>query len=321
MESSRPELNTDSDRLCAIIDSLPKAHEMIVREWPDDYPGNYRSWADNVGHPVNAKGRCKTCGNGITCPFAAFWDALVSSVVRELDKRYRISRRGPGRHLCVCTDSVYKGRTCPSPDSRNGCPREGESGKTFRERVMEKYADAPWAEDPALLPDEEPDLSHEDTLFVFGSAPSYRCYVSRHEDCEDGPGQPEEGCTCACHGGPRERHCGGIGDHDPHGECWGSGPFRKDRRREWLKERREEAGLADSAIAAKCAPLKPEIREKLFAELRQENEPQFGVPGCKCRPFTHQGESRYLDRPGDTVDMVSGWETKGCPLHDRKKDA
>lgn len=50
-----------------------------------------------------------------------------------------------------------------------------------------------------------------------------------------------------------------------------------------------------------------------------DEEPQFAVPGCTCRPFTHRnGESRYLDRPGDTVDMVSGWETKGCPLHDRK---
>lgn len=228
------------ERLSPIIDSLPKPDEMIVREWPDDYPGTYASWADSVGHPQGKRG-CKTCGLGGTCPFRAFWDALVSSVVREVDKRYTIHQRPPAAHLCVCSDSVYNGRTCPRPSERSGCPREGESGKTFRERCLEKWGAK--GIDLADLPDEEPDLNHEDVLFVFGRSPSYRCYVSRHEDCEEGPGQPEDGCTCACHGGPREVSCGAFADHDPHGECWGGGPFRKDLRREWLKQKREEAGL------------------------------------------------------------------------------
>ncbi|WP_329214831.1 hypothetical protein OG352_05290 [Streptomyces sp. NBC_01485] len=46
-------------------------------------------------------------------------------------------------------------------------------------------------------------------------------------------------------------------------------------------------------------------------------EPMFGVPGCTCRPFTRQtNPARYLDQPGDTVDMISGW-TLGddCPHH------
>lgn len=241
MESPRPDLNTDSDRLSAIIDSLPKS--MIVREWPDDYPGTYGSWAESVGHGLDRAGRtCKTCGWGITCPFRALWDALIASAVREVDKLYRITPRGPAGRLCVCGDSAYGGRQCPSPSQRSGCPREGMSGKTFRERVLAKWG-AKAEEYLSSLPDEEPDLNHEDVIHLLGRSPSYRCYIARHEDCENGPGQPEDGCTCSCHGGPREVSCGGLGDHDPHGECWGNGPFREDLRRKWLTEKRREAGL------------------------------------------------------------------------------
>jgi hypothetical protein len=47
-------------------------------------------------------------------------------------------------------------------------------------------------------------------------------------------------------------------------------------------------------------------------------EPDFGGEGCTCRPFTHKGGSRYLDQPGDTVDMICGWETGDCPHHKRR---
>jgi hypothetical protein len=227
---------SDSDRLCLLVDGLPK--ELIVREWPDEYPGTYATWAEACGHPQGERG-CKTCGLGGTCPFHALWDALISSVVRELDKTHHISRRSPARHLCVCQDSVHRGSTYPTRQG-TGCMRQGESGKTFRERVMEKWGSKI---DLSELPDEEPDLAHEDTIFLYGSSPSYRCYVSRHEGCEDGPGMPEDGCTCSCHGGPREKSCGSLGDHDPHDDCWGNGPFRKDRRQEWLTEKRREAGF------------------------------------------------------------------------------
>lgn len=48
-------------------------------------------------------------------------------------------------------------------------------------------------------------------------------------------------------------------------------------------------------------------------------EAQFGVDGCTCIPFTRQtNPPRYLNRPTDTVDMISGWETGGdCPHHKR----
>ena len=45
------------------------------------------------------------------------------------------------------------------------------------------------------------------------------------------------------------------------------------------------------------------------AATRLAEQPQFGIPGCTCRPWTRQEDPpRYLDRPGDTVDMISGWE-------------
>jgi hypothetical protein len=50
-------------------------------------------------------------------------------------------------------------------------------------------------------------------------------------------------------------------------------------------------------------------------------EPDFGAEGCTCRPFTHQDGSRYLDQPGDTVDMISGWEIGDCPHHKRPAPA
>jgi hypothetical protein len=46
-------------------------------------------------------------------------------------------------------------------------------------------------------------------------------------------------------------------------------------------------------------------------------EPMFGGDGCTCRPWTRQtNPPRYLDQPGDTADMISGWERgENCPSH------
>jgi hypothetical protein len=45
----------------------------------------------------------------------------------------------------------------------------------------------------------------------------------------------------------------------------------------------------------------------------------FGTEGCDCVPFTRQTTPpRILDRPTDTVDMISGWERGAdCPHHAR----
>jgi len=44
---------------------------------------------------------------------------------------------------------------------------------------------------------------------------------------------------------------------------------------------------------------------------------QFGTDDCTCIPFTRQETPpRYLNRPTDTVDMISGWERgRDCPHH------
>lgn len=229
---------TDSNRLNEIIDSLPKGFP--IKDFPDiPGPTTLLEWAVALGHPMDDKGRCPTCGTGVMCELLSFCEAMVSSVVRELDKLYTVRQRPPAAHLCICGDSARSGGTCPSSRQSSGCPREGESGKTFRERCMERHRE--WLKTAEDLPDEEPDLNHEDTRDRLGPSPSYRCYVSRHGDCEVEKGQAEEGCTCACHPGAREKNCGVLGDHDPHGECWGNGPFRKVpedarspyRRREW----------------------------------------------------------------------------------------
>jgi hypothetical protein len=46
-------------------------------------------------------------------------------------------------------------------------------------------------------------------------------------------------------------------------------------------------------------------------------EHSFGTADCTCIPFTRQTDPpRYLNRPTDTVDMISGWEPGGdCPHH------
>jgi hypothetical protein len=45
--------------------------------------------------------------------------------------------------------------------------------------------------------------------------------------------------------------------------------------------------------------------------------PKFGIPGCTCRPWTRQTDPpRYLDQPGDTLDMIGGWGVgDDCPHH------
>ena len=47
-------------------------------------------------------------------------------------------------------------------------------------------------------------------------------------------------------------------------------------------------------------------------------EHMFSADGCTCVPFTRQTTPpRYLDQPGDTVDMISGWEIRAdCQHHE-----
>jgi hypothetical protein len=73
-----------------LIDLLPK--DMVV--WNDDEELQHfghataRWWLDNLDHPAAGPTHscCKSCGCGGTCTLGAFHDAMISSVVRELDR-------------------------------------------------------------------------------------------------------------------------------------------------------------------------------------------------------------------------------------------
>jgi len=72
------------------------------------------------------------------------------------------------------------------------------------------------------------------------------------------------------------------------------------------------ASIADRDAAADETP-------KLGCGCPDEDavEHGFGTEDCTCIPFTRQTDPpRYLNRPTDTVDMISGWERGAdCPHH------
>lgn len=70
-----------------LIDLLPD--DMVI--WDDDeelsaFPWDLRKWLDVLGHKKAHPGCCKACGCATTCMASAFHEALITSVVRELDK-------------------------------------------------------------------------------------------------------------------------------------------------------------------------------------------------------------------------------------------
>jgi hypothetical protein len=71
-----------------IADLLPEGMQI----WNDDeeleaFPGRDRVWWSNaLGHPRAHRGCCRTCGCATTCLLAAYHDALVMTVIRELDR-------------------------------------------------------------------------------------------------------------------------------------------------------------------------------------------------------------------------------------------
>ncbi|PRX91936.1 hypothetical protein [Allonocardiopsis opalescens] len=73
-----------------LIDQLPDGMTLwgddseIAADWFTPY--DYEKWLEILGHPRAHPGCCKTCGCATTCVLGTFYDAVVSSVVRELDK-------------------------------------------------------------------------------------------------------------------------------------------------------------------------------------------------------------------------------------------
>jgi hypothetical protein len=60
-----------------------------------------------------------------------------------------------------------------------------------------------------------------------------------------------------------------------------------------------------------------ETLRQMAAEEQPAETPMFGSIACTCIPFTRQTDPpRILNRPTDTVDMISGWEIgRDCPHH------
>ncbi|MEU1433999.1 hypothetical protein ABZ438_07860 [Streptomyces sp. NPDC005786] len=86
-----------------LIDQLPA--DMVI--WNDDEElqhfghANSTWWLDALGHTSKgpAHSCCAACGCATTCTAGAFHDALISSVVRELDRlgALRTTTEGPTR--------------------------------------------------------------------------------------------------------------------------------------------------------------------------------------------------------------------------------
>lgn len=86
-EGHRPMTEDERDHL---IDLLPDGMTL----WADDEEATTHfadrtlaRWLDDLGHPrAVGHGYCRTCGPAITCPLAAFYDAVASSMARELNR-------------------------------------------------------------------------------------------------------------------------------------------------------------------------------------------------------------------------------------------
>ncbi len=79
------------DERDALIDQLPTKTMTVwddEEELQDFAHATLPWWRDVLGHPPSGPTHscCKTCGCAITCTLGAFEDALISSVVRELDR-------------------------------------------------------------------------------------------------------------------------------------------------------------------------------------------------------------------------------------------
>ncbi|MEK9524049.1 hypothetical protein MIU24_32450 [Streptomyces venezuelae] len=71
-----------------LIDRIPATAVL----WPHDdelawFPNRtYDEWRTILGHPPAHRGCCQTCGCATTCLLGAFYDSVVTSTVRELDR-------------------------------------------------------------------------------------------------------------------------------------------------------------------------------------------------------------------------------------------
>lgn len=75
------------DQRESIIDALPDGMDIWEYDEPAGYLRDWRWWRRQLSHPhVDGHGYCKTCGPAVSCTLHVFHDAIVATVVRQLDE-------------------------------------------------------------------------------------------------------------------------------------------------------------------------------------------------------------------------------------------
>jgi hypothetical protein len=72
-----------------LIDLVP--YRFTIWEYENEIPGwaegrDFAWWRDLLKHPKAHGGCCATCGCAVSCDLVVYHEAMISSVVRELDK-------------------------------------------------------------------------------------------------------------------------------------------------------------------------------------------------------------------------------------------
>jgi hypothetical protein len=152
----------------ALIDRLPD--DMNI--WDDDaelgaFTGrDWRWWRDRIGHPLAHPGCCKTCGCATTCTGSAFHDALISTVVRELNRIGALRRPEPVGEVPDGDARAAPREAIPDPPSEPLAPWEREllerraAVQHLRDRIAQAMRDAngtpeamaEWQRNPHLVP-------------------------------------------------------------------------------------------------------------------------------------------------------------------------
>lgn len=104
-----------------ILGELPESFPIV--ECDDEFGGpggTFESWAAACGHPQD-KHTCTECGRGVSCAFRCFYDAMVASVVRELDRLGHLTPEGV-RFISHFDHQDDRGPVtwCEHPDDRHG---------------------------------------------------------------------------------------------------------------------------------------------------------------------------------------------------------
>lgn len=138
-----PEPSWSEEQRDDLIDLLPAG----MRIWGDEseighlhsHQGTAEFWHEALGHTRAHRGCCKACGCAATCILAAFHDALIASVVRELDRLGALRQPAPAARVEVRDP-------CPYCDDHQLIPR-----RQMVEHVSRLHPDEPTMADAQAM--------------------------------------------------------------------------------------------------------------------------------------------------------------------------